>query len=76
MWIKNLLQKRKKMNCEEVKEKVNIRTVLESFSLFPVKEIGKLHFTLRSTGKKKYRVFRLILSKIKRLILEQGKVMT
>ena len=26
------------MNCEEVKEKINIRTVLESFNLSPVKE--------------------------------------
>ena len=36
------------MNCEEVKEKVNIRTVLESFSLFPVKENRKtaLYFAL------------------------------
>lgn len=32
------------MNCEEVKEKVNIRTVLESFSLFPVKENRKTAF--------------------------------
>ncbi|QUY56428.1 MULTISPECIES: toprim domain-containing protein [Chryseobacterium] len=32
------------MNCEEVKEKVNIRTVLESFSLFPVKENWKTAF--------------------------------
>ncbi len=35
---------KKKMNCEEVKEKVNIRTVLESFSLFPVKENRKTAF--------------------------------
>ncbi|MBW3523304.1 MULTISPECIES: toprim domain-containing protein [Chryseobacterium] len=32
------------MNCKEVKEKVNIRTVLESFSLFPVKENRKTAF--------------------------------
>ncbi|AZB08348.1 DNA primase [Chryseobacterium sp. G0162] len=32
------------MNCEEVKEKVNIRKVLESFSLFPAKENRKTAF--------------------------------
>ncbi|KFF27031.1 DNA primase [Chryseobacterium vrystaatense] len=32
------------MNCEEAKEKVNIRTVLESFNLFPVKENRKTAF--------------------------------
>ena len=32
------------MNCEEVKEKINIRTVLESFHLFPVKENRKKAF--------------------------------
>ena len=36
--------KRKKMNCEEVKEKIFIRTVLESFNLFPVKENRKTAF--------------------------------
>ncbi len=44
MWIKNLLKKRKKMNCEEVKQKINIRTVLESFHLFPAKENKKTAF--------------------------------
>ena len=34
------------MNCEEVKEKINIRTVLESFNLFPVKENRKTAFYL------------------------------
>ena len=32
------------MNCEEIKEKINIRTVLESFNLFPVKENRKTAF--------------------------------
>ena len=32
------------MNCEEVKEKIYIRTVLESFNLFPVKENRKTGF--------------------------------
>lgn len=32
------------MNCEEVKEKISIRTVLESFNLFPVKENRKTAF--------------------------------
>ncbi|MGG7550737.1 toprim domain-containing protein [Chryseobacterium arthrosphaerae] len=41
---KKIALKKKKMNCEEVKEKVNIRTVLESFSLFPVKENWKTAF--------------------------------
>ena len=32
------------MNCEEIKQKVGIRTVLESFNLFPVKENRKTAF--------------------------------
>ncbi|MDN3606416.1 toprim domain-containing protein [Kaistella yonginensis] len=32
------------MNCEKIKEKVSIRTVLESFNLFPVKENHKTAF--------------------------------
>lgn len=32
------------MNCEEVREKINIRTVLESFNLSPVKENRKAAF--------------------------------
>lgn len=32
------------MNCEEIKQKIGIRTVLESFGLFPVKENGKTGF--------------------------------
>lgn len=32
------------MNCEKIKERVSIRTVLESFNLFPVKENGKTAF--------------------------------
>lgn len=34
------------MNCEEIKQKVGIRTVLESFNLFPVKENVKTAFYL------------------------------
>ena len=41
---KKFALKKKKMNCEEVKEKINIRTVLESFHLFPVKENRKTAF--------------------------------
>ena len=41
---KKFALKKKKMNCEEVKQKVNIRTVLESFNLFPVKENRKTAF--------------------------------
>ncbi len=41
---KKFALKNKKMNCEEVKEKINIRTVLESFNLFPVKENRKTAF--------------------------------
>ena len=41
---KKIALKKKKMNCEEVKEKVNIRTVLESFILFPVKYNWKTAF--------------------------------
>lgn len=32
------------MNCEKIKHKVNIRTVMESFNLFPVKENRKTAF--------------------------------
>ena len=32
------------MNCQEVKEKINIRTLLESFNLFPAKENKKTAF--------------------------------
>ena len=32
------------MNCEKIKDKINIRTVLESFNLFPVKENFKTAF--------------------------------
>lgn len=32
------------MNCEQIKEKVSIRTVLESFQLFPVKENRRTAF--------------------------------
>ncbi len=32
------------MNCEEIKQKIGIRTVLESFHLFPVKENRKTAF--------------------------------
>lgn len=41
---KKFALKKKKMNCEEVKEKINIRTVLESFNLFSVKENRKTAF--------------------------------
>ena len=41
---KKFALKRKKMNCEEVKEKISIRTVLESFNLFPVKKNRKTAF--------------------------------
>jgi DNA primase len=32
------------MNCKKIKQKVAIRTILESFNLFPVKENGKTAF--------------------------------
>ena len=32
------------MNCEKIKDKIDIRTVLESFNLFPVKENSKTVF--------------------------------
>ena len=41
---KKFALKKKKMNCEEVKEKISIKTVLESFNLFPVKENRKTAF--------------------------------
>ena len=41
---KKFALKKKKMNCEEVKENISIRTVLESFNLFPVKENRKTAF--------------------------------
>lgn len=33
-----MCSKKEKMNCKEIKEKISIRMVLESFNLFPVKE--------------------------------------
>ena len=41
---KKFALKKKKMNCEEVKQKISIRIVLESFNLFPVKENRKTAF--------------------------------
>ncbi len=41
---KKFALKKKKMNCEEVKQKISIRMVLESFNLFPVKENRKTAF--------------------------------
>jgi DNA primase len=41
---KNYALKKKKMNCEEIKQKVDIRTVLESFNLLPVKNNKKTAF--------------------------------
>ena len=32
------------MNCEQIKEKISIRRVLESFNLFPVKQNSKTAF--------------------------------
>jgi hypothetical protein len=63
------------MNCEEVKEKIYIRTVLESFNLFPVKENRKTAFYFALDREEKFLVCQLILSKIKPLILELEKVM-
>jgi 5S rRNA maturation endonuclease (ribonuclease M5) len=39
-----MCSKKEKMNCEEIKEKISIRMVLESFNLFPVKENRKTAF--------------------------------
>ncbi len=61
-----MCSKKEKMNCEEIKEKISIRMVLESFNLFPVKEnrntafyfalIAKNFATLREkTNKNKMR---------------------
>lgn len=36
--------KQKKMNCEVIKQKIDIRTVLESFNLFPIKNNRKTAF--------------------------------
>lgn len=41
---KKFALKRKKMNCKKVKDNVSIRSVLESFKLFPVKENRKTAF--------------------------------
>jgi hypothetical protein len=63
------------MNCEEVKEKIRYKNcfgIVRIFFLLKKTEI--LLFILRSTERKKFRVYRLILSKTKRLILEQEKV--
>ena len=39
-----MCSKKEIMNCEEIKEKISIRMVLESFNLFPVKENRKTAF--------------------------------
>lgn len=36
--------KKKKMNCEEIRQKVGIRKVLESFNLFPIRENKRTAF--------------------------------
>ena len=41
---KKFALKKKKMNCEKIKERVSIRAVLESFNFFPVKENQKTAF--------------------------------
>ena len=41
---KKFALKKKKMNCEKIKERVSIRAVLESFNFFPVKENQKTTF--------------------------------
>lgn len=44
MKIRKFALKRKKMNCEEIKQKIGIRTVLESFNLFPSKDNQRTAF--------------------------------
>lgn len=39
-----MLQKQKKMNCQDIKNRVGIRVVLESFNIFPVKENKRTAF--------------------------------
>ena len=41
---KKFALKKKKMNCEQIKGQVSIRTVLESFNIFPVKENRRTAF--------------------------------
>lgn len=41
---KMCFKKKKKMNCEKIKQTVSIRSVLESFSLFPIKENRRTAF--------------------------------
>lgn len=39
-----MLQKQKKMNCQDIKNRVGIRVVLESFNIFPAKENQRTGF--------------------------------
>ncbi len=41
---KKFALKKKKMNCEQIKDQVSIRALLESFNIFPVKENRKTAF--------------------------------
>lgn len=61
------------MNCEEAKEKINIRTVLESFSLFPVKENRKTAFYFALDRQEKIPSFSVDFSKNKAFDFGTGK---
>jgi hypothetical protein len=67
--------KEKKMNCEEIKQKIDIRTVLEMFGRFPVKENKRSAFYFALDREEKHPAFLLISSKIRHLTLVPEKVM-
>lgn len=56
-----MLQKQKIMNCQDIKNRVGIRVVFESFNLFPVKEIKELLFILHLIERREFQDSQLIL---------------
>ena len=67
---KKFALKKKKMNCEEVKEKISIRTVLESFNLFPVKENRETAFFFALDRGQKIPRLSVLIVKRKTCVLE------
>ncbi|MCT3897571.1 toprim domain-containing protein [Elizabethkingia anophelis] len=61
------------MNCEQIKEKVSIRTVLESFQLFPVKENRRTAFYFALNREEKIPSFSVDFAKNKAFDFGTGK---
>lgn len=61
------------MNCKKIKDKINIRTVLESFNLFPVKENSKTAFYFALDREEKVPSFCVDVAKNKAFDFGTGK---